>query len=145
MSDMSDRELLFGKDIQVLTRAGGYDLVIDSGGDLSMARGNDDIIQALTLRLLVSQGALTSLGWPEYGSRLHELIGEPNNRRTHLKLMAFARAALEQDVRVDQVIDVQAAVAPDERNAVLLTITVALIRQPTPLTLVFLANLETPS
>ena len=140
---MIDREQLFGNDIQVLSRAGGYDLIADSGGDLSRAQGNDDIIQALTLRLLVSQGALAPLGWPDYGSRLHELIGEPNNKRTHLKLMAFARAALEQDARVDQVTDIQAEAAPDDRNAVRLTITVALIQQPTPVTLVFLANLET--
>ncbi len=139
---MIDRELLFGNDIQVLERAGGFDAIAGGDGDLRMARGTDDIIQALTLRLLVRLGALAPLGWPDYGSRLHELIGEPNNRRTHLKLMAFARAALELDARVDQVADIQAEIAPGERNAARLTITVALIQQPTPVTLVFLANLE---
>ena len=139
---MFDREQLFGNDIQVLARAGGYDLTANSEGDVGMARGNDDIIQALTLRLLVSQGSLSPLGWPDYGSRLHEVVGEPNNNRTQLKLMAFARAALEQDARVNQVTDIQAEAAPDDRNTVRLTITVALIQQPTPLTLIFLANLE---
>ena len=96
----NERVQLFGNDLQIVERAGGMDLLAEAGGDLAVARGNDNIMQALAMRLRVRKGELARLGWADYGSRLHELIGEPNNTRTHVKLMAFARAAIEQDPRV---------------------------------------------
>ena len=95
----SERAQLFGNDLQIVERAGGMDLLAEAGGDLAVARGNDNIMQALAMRLRVRKGELARLGWADYGLRLHELIGEPNNTRTHVKLMAFARAAIEQDPR----------------------------------------------
>ncbi len=139
----TEREKLFGNDLQLVERAGGRDLIADNAGDLALAQGNDNVVQALTMRLLVREGELARLGWPNYGSRLHELIGEPNNARTHLKLMAFARSAIERDPRVLQVADVQARVLPGERDVVRLSLDVLLIDKPHPLNLVFDAHLET--
>ncbi len=128
------REKLFGNDLLVAQRANGFDLLPGLRGDLQQAQGNDNIVQALTLRLLVRQGELARLGLPAYGSRLHELIGEPNNTRTHVKLMAFARSALEQDPRVLKIEAIQAQAS--ERSVATLTIDVLLINQPNPLNLV---------
>ena len=89
------------------------------------------------MRLRVRKGELARLGWADYGSRLHELIGEPNNTRTHLKLMAFARAAIEQDPRVREVASVEAHVIPGEREVVRLLMEITLIDAPNPLNLVF--------
>ena len=83
------------------------------------------------------KGELGPLGWADYGSRLHELIGEPNNTRTHIKLMAFARAAVEQDPRVLEVSAIEAKVLPGERDAVRLLLEISLIDAPNPLNLVF--------
>jgi phage baseplate assembly protein W len=141
---MTDRQKLFGADLQLAARAPGYDLIDNGLGDLRLARGNDNIEQALTLRLKVRRGELALLGWPNYGSRLHELIGEPNNRRTHLKLMAFARAAIEQDPRVREVSEVRIQPIPGERGTVRLIIEVALIEAPNPVNLVFDLVLEAP-
>ncbi len=132
-----ERAALFGSDLQVVERAGGLDLLPDAAGDLALAQGNDNIVQALTLRLRVRKGELARLGWAEYGSRLHELIGEPNNRRTHLKLMAFARAAIEQDARVSKVTSVESMVIAGERDVVRLLMEISLIETPNPLNLVF--------
>jgi phage baseplate assembly protein W len=132
-----ERAALFGNDLQLAGRAGGLDLTGDSRGDLALAQGNENTIQALTLRLLVRKGELAPLGWPDFGSRLHELIGEPNNTRTHVKLMAFARAAVEQDPRVREVISVESRVIPGERDTVRLFMDIVLIDQPNPLNLVF--------
>jgi phage baseplate assembly protein W len=137
---MIDRERLFGDDLKVAERATGFELVSNNRGDLLLATGNDNIVQALTLCLSVRRGELAPLGWPNYGSRLHELIGEPNNQRTWLKLMAFARDAIEQDPRVHEVTGIRAD--PVERDQVRLTIEVALITQPNPLNLVYNLNLE---
>src|SRR5918992_24562 len=111
-----ERARLFGNDLRLSLMAPGVDLMPDNAGDLDLATGVDNIVQALTLRLLVRRGELAPLGWPDYGSRLHELIGEPNVRRTHLRLMAFAREAVEADPRVVEVTQVRAL--PGERDVV---------------------------
>ncbi len=133
----AERATLFGADLQIVERAGGLDLLRDAGADLALAVGNDNIAQALALRLRVRKGELGLLGWADYGSRLHELIGEPNNTRTHVKLMAFARAAVEQDPRVLEVSAIEAKVLPGERDSVRLLLEITLIDAPNPLNLVF--------
>lgn len=136
-----ERTRLFGTDLRLLWTAPGGDLVPDAAGDLDLATGADNIVQALTLRLLVRRGELARLGWPDFGSRLHELIGEPNIRRTHLRLMAFAREAVEADPRVVEVAQIQAYVLPGERDVARLDLDVVLITEQTPVNLVFDVNL----
>ena len=137
-----ERARLFGNDLRLGRIAGGADLVPDPAGDLDLAVGVDNIVQALTLRLLVRRGELARLGWPDYGSRLHELIGEPNIRRTHVRLMAYAREAVEADPRVAEVHQIRAHVLPGERDVARLELEVLVIDRPTPLNLVFDVNLE---
>ncbi len=133
----TERSQLFGNDLRLLERSGDFDLTADRAGDLALAEGNDNIVQALTLRLLVRRGELALLGWPNYGSRLHELIGEPNNPRTHTVLMAHARAAVEQDARVKEVTAMRAYVLPGERDVARLEMEISLITENNPLNLVF--------
>ena len=132
-----ERGQLFGNDLQLVDRVGGQDLTADLRGDLALAQGNENISQALVFRLRVCQGELARLGWPDYGSRLHELIGEPNNTRTHVKLMAFARATIEQDPRVREVTKVETQVLPGDRDVVRVLMDIVLIDQPNALNLVF--------
>jgi phage baseplate assembly protein W len=129
-----ERERLFGVDLRVVERAPGLDVVIDGGGDLQLAAGADNIEQALRLRLAVRRGELEPLGWPNYGSRLHELIGEPNNSRTRAMLMAFARAAILEDPRVVEITRIEAR--PTERDLVRLDLEISLITGRSPLNLV---------
>lgn len=137
-----EREQLFGVDLQLGDRVGGLDLVPDRRDDLDLAIGVENITQALTLRLLVRQGELARLGYPSYGSRLHELIGEPNQARTHLKLMAYARKAIEQDPRVVKVQEVRAQVLPGERDTVRLLMEIQVVDLKDPLPLGFDFNLQ---
>jgi phage baseplate assembly protein W len=139
-----DREILFGTDLKLLEAAGALDLTGERGGDLAAATGNDNIVQALQLRLMVRRGELARLGWPDYGSRLHELIGEPNNRRTRVIAMGHARAAIEQDPRVKEVKGVTARVLAGERDTVRLDLDIELIHENTPLNLVFDLRLAQP-
>jgi len=138
-----ERASLFGSDLSLVGRVTGEDLLTDNVGDLALAHGNDNIAQALRLRLQVRLGELAPLGWPAYGSRLHELIGQPNNARTHVRLMAFARTAVEQDPRVAEVTSVETHVLPGERDTARVQMEVRLIDAPTPVNLVFDLNLGT--
>ncbi len=135
-----ERLKLFGTDLLLAPRAGEFDLVPDNEGDLALTQGTDNISQALMLRILVRQGELARLGWPDFGSRVHELIGEPNNLRTRVRLMAFARAAVEKDPRVVEVTHIKAEQA--ERSLVRLEMDIQLISEPNPLNLVVDVNLE---
>ena len=125
---MTERERIFGSDLRVAERAPGFDLVRNAAGDLDLAQGDDNIVQALTLRLRVRKGELAPLGWPDYGSRLHELIGEPNNSRTQVILMAHARSAIEQDPRVSQVKEMRAEILSGDREAIRVFMDIALDR-----------------
>lgn len=138
----TEREQLFGNDLQVRDRFGGFDLVPNEHLDLGLSQGNANIIQALQLRLRVRRGELAPLGWPRYGSRIHELIGEPNTPRTHARLMAYARAAIEADARVQEIQSLRAEVLPGERTVVRLFIDILLINEPNPLLLISDINLE---
>lgn len=135
-----EREILFGQDLKLADRFGGLDLSRER--DLDLATGYNNAIQALILRLRVRQGELAPLGWPTYGSRIHELIGEPNNNFTHIKLMAYARNAIEADPRVAEVTDIRAL--PGERSTVRLLLDILLIDEPNPLNLVYDLDLEAP-
>lgn len=143
---LKDRHYLFGRDLLLREGAGGLELAqagpSGTAGDLGVARGNENAVQALTLRLRVRKGELASLGWPEYGSRLHELIGEPDLPRTRLKAQFFAREAMEADPRVKKVESVEALFLPGERGVLRLAASVSLINEPTPLNFVFDLVLE---
>jgi phage baseplate assembly protein W len=138
----SDRKQLFGNDLQLKERFGGFDLVPGERLDLGLSQGNANVIQALQLRLRIRRGELAPLGWPRYGSRIHELIGEPNTSRTHARLMAYARTALEADARVQEIQSLRAEVLPGERTVVRLFIDILLIDEPNPLLLISDINLE---
>jgi phage baseplate assembly protein W len=135
-----ERLKLFGIDLLLASRAGGYDLVPDYQGDIALTQSTDNISQALTLRILVRRGELARLGWPDFGSRVHELIGEPNNLRTRTRLMAFARNAIERDPRVVEITNIKAE--PTERSLVRLEMDIQLINEPHPLNLVVAIDLE---
>jgi phage baseplate assembly protein W len=134
------RQRLFGDDLELYSRNETFDLRPNGAGDLGLAHGNENIVQALTLRLRVRRGELAPLGWPAYGSRLHELVGEPNIGRIHARLMAYARSAIEEDPRVAEVSAISAS--PSERAMVRLTMEIRLIEEPDPFNMVFDFDLE---
>ena len=132
-----ERDVLFGSDLKLRSSAAAVDLTPGRSGDLDTATGADNIVQALTLRLLIRKGELARLGFANYGSRLHELIGEPNNQRTRVIAMGLARAAVEQDARVREVRSITANVPPGDRDTIRIEMEVDLITENTPANLVF--------
>ncbi len=140
------RQTLFGTDLLLRDGAGGADLglqgPVGASGDIARASGNANIVQALTMRLRVQKGELTLLGWPDFGSRLHELIGQPDLPRTRLKAQVFARDAVEADPRVLKVEAVDVVRLPGERQVLRLMLTVRVISLPQPLNLVYALALD---
>ena len=142
MTDL-DRDRLFGDDLHLREVSWGMDLV-PAIGELDLVHGADTIVQALRLRLRVREGELAPLGWPDYGSRMHELIGEPSLARTHARAMTLASEAIERDPRVVQVTRIAATVPLGDRDVIRLDMDVDLIAEPVPLNLVFDLSLGAP-
>jgi len=69
--------------------------------DLDVVSGRENLAQALILRLLTPRGSLAALGHPDYGSRLHELIGRPKTSALRGLCRAFVLEAVAQEPRVE--------------------------------------------
>lgn len=112
--------------------------------DISVAEGIPAITQALANRLKTRKGELAALGHPNYGSRHHELIGEPNVERTRDLIKLYILQALRDEPRIEKVLkaDVAAEHQPP-RDSVRITLSVRLVRQAEPLNLVIPFSLET--
>jgi phage baseplate assembly protein W len=103
----------------------------------------DAISQAIVNRLKTRKGELAPLGHPDYGSRHHELMGEPNIQRVRNLVKLYVLQALRREPRIEQVLS--AEVAPDHeppRSTVRIEISVRLIGESTPLNLVVPFALE---
>lgn len=98
--------------------------------------------QALILRFLTPVGELALLGHPDYGSRLYELIGEPNTESNRNRAKMFTLLALDAEPRVDQVLAVRVTTAPANRNQINVDVSLRPIHDDTVLNLVFPFFLE---
>jgi phage baseplate assembly protein W len=112
----------FNKDFRLTPRAfdqmtsdrESVDLVASASGDVQTISGRANLAQAIINRLLTRQGELTRLGHPNYGSRLHLLVGELNNARTRGLAGIYVREALAQEPRIQEVTEV--SFAPPSRG-----------------------------
>lgn len=139
---------LLGRDLHLDYRSSpGYyedaDLREHSGSgavvrrDLLRTEGVDNLVQAIANRLKTHQGELTSLGHPGYGSRHHELIGEPNVERTRNLIKLYVLQALKRERRIEKVLqaNVRAEQQPP-RETVRIEVTVQVIGQALPLEII---------
>lgn len=71
--------------------------------DVGLVSGAENLGQAVMLRLLTPRGELAELAHPEYGSRLHELVGRPNTPTTRNLMKLFILESLKQEPRIEEV------------------------------------------
>lgn len=69
--------------------------------DLATVNGRENVAQALILRLMTPVGSLAALGHAQYGSRVHELIGELKTEALRDLCRAFVLEAVAQEPRVE--------------------------------------------
>jgi len=156
-------------DLELLYRRLGTDLALDFAGtrgwwedadlvparepgrtivpvDLGATSGVQSAVQFLVDRLKTQQGELTNLGHPEYGSRHHELIGQPNVDRTRNLIKIYVLEALRNEPRIEKVLsaNVYATTSPP-RDTVAIDLTVLLMEEDNPVNFVVPFSLETGS
>lgn len=120
-------------DLQPVLRAD----VAPRARDLATTAGRRNLVQALVLRLMTERGELAPLGQPDYGSRHHRLIGEPNTEGNRALLKVAILECLRQEPRVTSVSRVQVTPGgPRDRSAVSIELTVTVAGESQPLNLV---------
>lgn len=112
------------------------------GNDFGIAKGFDAVDQMLINRLKTQKGELAPLGHPEYGSRHHELIGEPNVERTRNLIKLYILEALSHEPRLEKVLDCMVTPDPSERTTVRIVILAKIITVVEPRNLVVPFSLE---
>jgi len=111
--------------------------------DLRVARGVDTLRQAITNRLKTHKGELAPLGHPEYGSRHHELIGEPNVERTRNLIKLYILQALKREPRIEKVLKAEVSAQHNPpRDVVRIELSVKVVREALPLDIIVPFNLE---
>jgi phage baseplate assembly protein W len=104
--------------------------------DLAVAEGTAQAVQLLVNRLMTRRGELAPLGHPDYGSRHHELVGEPNTERTRNLVKLYVLEALRAEPRVAKVLRCTVRSEARPLDVVRLHLEIRLIDRPQPLNLV---------
>ena len=111
--------------------------------DLMLVDGVDNFTQAIANRLKTRKGELAALGHADYGSRHHDLMGEPNVARTRNLIKLYVLQALRDEPRIEKVLAVKVGAEHDPpRDTVRIAMTVRVLGQPAPLNLVLPFSLE---
>jgi phage baseplate assembly protein W len=79
---------------------------LQANSDLLTTKGLNNLAQAIINRLSTRQGELAALGHPNYGSRLHQLIGQGNNTRSRAFAELYIRECLAQESRIEEILDI---------------------------------------
>jgi phage baseplate assembly protein W len=150
---MSENEKLLGSDLMLSNMDYGADLTLTERdrkriekrkefGDLDVVSGAFNLGQAILSRLRTRKGELSDLGYPDYGSRLYELIGEPNNERTRELVRLITQETLLQEPRIKEIVNINVRTFKQDLSRIDIEITVVPIGSTTPLSVVYPFYLE---
>jgi phage baseplate assembly protein W len=131
-----------GRDLKLRFDEIGADLGITRKGDLSTVQDDDNLAQAIIVRLSTEVGELYDIGHPNYGSRLHEVIGEVNNETTRRRVKVIVQESLAQESRIKEITNINVHTDPDNHHRVNIEITVLTQKGKEFLTLIYPFNLE---
>lgn len=106
--------------------------------DIATVPGLANLVQSLILRLKTERGELEALGHPDYGSRHHRLIGEPNTEGNRNLIKLYVLECLRQEPRLESIrrVDVKPGMGRENRDKVDISISVVARTVPDPLSFV---------
>jgi len=133
MSLKSDLKLKFdeaGADLQV------------KDGDLQLAHEEENLAQAIVHRLMTDIGELEELGHPDYGSRLYDLLGQPNTEETRGLARTYVLEALSREPRIKEIVSVTVTPNSLDMNRIDIEIIVVPVGKRRPLTVFYSMLLE---
>jgi phage baseplate assembly protein W len=126
---------VLGRDLLALYRVtDGRHEDLDLGPEQTVG-GTDNAVQAVIHRIKTVAGELADLGHPDYGSRHHELIGQPNTEGNRNLVKLYILQALAREPRIEKVLKAD-VVADPQRDRVTIALTLRFIGTPVPADLV---------
>jgi len=131
-----------GKDLRLQFVELGADLSPTVKGDLDIVENEDNLLQAITIRLCTDEGELYDIGHADYGSRLFEAVGEINNEATRKRIELIVRECLSQEPRIKEVVNVSVLTNKADLQRVDIEITVLPIESNQYVTLLYPFSLE---
>ena len=100
---IKDNGKLLGNDLKLDETSTGMDLSIDKRRDINLIFEEMNLSQAILNRFKTGIGELTDIGYPDYGSEIYELLGEPNTEITRNRLANIIRDTLNQEPRIQEI------------------------------------------
>jgi phage baseplate assembly protein W len=143
-----DLDLGFVADEEARVFAGPYSLVdlqavvrtdvSPRSRDLHLVGGLGNLVQGLIVRLETERGELAALAHPDYGSRHHQLIGEPNTEGNRNLIKLYVLECLRQEPRLEAIrsVEVKPGQGRENREKVEISITASVKGVPDPLNFV---------
>ena len=106
--------------------------------DLGAVSRKSNLVQALIMRLQTETGELAGLGHPDYGSKHHRLIGEPNVESNRNLIKLYVLECLRQEPRLESIesVVVKQGEGRENRDKVDIAITVKMKKVPDALSFV---------
>ena len=92
--------------------------------------------QSLINRIMTHKGELKELGHPEYGSRHHELMGEPNTESNRNLIKFHILECLSHEPRIERILKAYVKADTDNRNLVRVYLEIKIIGVSSPINLV---------
>ena len=86
--------------------------------DMQLVSGRDNLAQAIAIRLLTPRGELAALAHPDFGSRLHELVGRQNTETARNLAKLYILESLQNEPRVSEVLNVTVTPTPGTRDMI---------------------------
>lgn len=139
---MSERKKVLGVDLRLKDEEMGVDLTISPTGDLQTIAEELNVGQAVISRMRTRKGELLDIGHSQFGSRLYELVGEPNNEATRTLVRNIAKETLNADPRIKEIRRIDVQPSRFDPHRVDLEITVIAIQSETPINIVYPFYLE---
>jgi phage baseplate assembly protein W len=139
---VSKKEERIGTDLKLRFDELGADVTVGSRNDLDIVEGEDNLAQAIIARLSTDEGELNDIGHADYGSRLHNVVGEINNEATRQRIKGVVRQCLAQEPRIKKVISINVFTVQKEPNRVNIEITILPIGSGVYLTVMYPFRLE---
>jgi phage baseplate assembly protein W len=139
---MANQQEQLGRDLKLRFDQTGADLVVAFEGDFDTVADEDNLAQAIIARLATDEGELYDIGHADYGSRLHDVIGEVNNATTRQRIKAKVEECLVQETRIKQVVNINVVPDIDDPHAVDIEIAIVPIKGSNYLTVSFPFRLE---
>jgi phage baseplate assembly protein W len=138
---VSEKKEKIGNDLKLQFDPLGADLIATKG-DFETISDENNLVQAIMHRLTTDEGELYDIGHADYGSRLHEVVGEPNSARTRERLKNLIHACLAEEPRIVEVTDVKVTPNQYDLNRLDIQITVLPIGKSTFLSVIYPFSLE---